>query len=74
MEKRARENECLKEAEQIAEKINELREKQILLRNFAQIEENQKAYESMVQLNENMIEEFNQKWDEIKDEILEFIS
>lgn len=74
MEKRARESESLKEAEQISGKIKELREKQILLRNFAQIEENQKEYEAKVQLNEDMILEFNQKWDEIKEEILEFIS
>jgi hypothetical protein len=59
MEKRARESESLKEAEQVSEKINELREKQILLKNFAQIEENQKKYEAQVQLNEGMILEFN---------------
>ena len=40
LEKQARENENLIEADSILNRLNELREKQILLRNFALIEDN----------------------------------
>lgn len=56
MEWQARESESLQEAENIAAQLNELREKQILLQNFVHIEENQNAYETMLQQNEEMVE------------------
>ncbi len=72
VEKIATEDLDLDRAEEASEKIKELKEKQILLRNFLIIEENQRAFEDLKNLNREQVQEFNQKWDSMIEEMYEY--
>ncbi len=55
----------LDEAQRSKEKLNDLRERQILLRNFLIVEHNQQAFKELQAQNEEAIDSFNQRWAEI---------
>lgn len=71
-EQQAIEADQLEEAQRFNEEIKELREKEILLKNFIIIEKNQKAFEDLRKFNEKQISEFNNRWENLIYEISEY--
>ena len=71
-EKEAIENVDLEKAESASLQIKEMREKEILLKNFLKIEQNQKEFEELKVSNEEQINDFNHKWEGIIEELEDY--
>jgi len=55
----------LEEAERVTNEINEMLEKEILLANLNMIEQNQREFEQIKNMNDQRISKFNKEWDAI---------
>lgn len=60
------------EADRLNAEVRELREKEVLLKNFLVIEQNQNAFEQLRAFNERQVSDFNDRWEAVIAEVVEY--